>query len=319
MRREITLSDGTKMPIFGLGTWKSELGKVYDAVREAIRVGYRHIDCAAIYGNEAEVGRALQDALPEAQLRREDLWITSKLWNDAHAPERVRPALEQTLADLRLEYLDLYLIHWPVAQVPGTTVPTGPEQLVSWEELPLATTWEALLELKSAGLARQVGVSNFSLAKVQRVRDAVGEGPAVNQVELHPYLQQESLVAGCRALGTAITAYSPLGSPDSAEMLGREDREPLLENETITQIAKLRDASPGQVLIAWALHRETSTIPKSTNPKRIRENFGALELELTDDDLNAIRSLDRHLRMVDGSLFTLGRGYSHASLWDEPQ
>ncbi|MGF1510042.1 MAG: aldo/keto reductase [Myxococcota bacterium] len=317
MTREVKLADGTSIPALGLGTWKSKPGEVYDAVRSALDVGYRHIDCAAIYGNEQEVGRAFADAISDGTVSRESLWVTSKLWNDAHEPTAVRPALERTLRDLGLEYLDLYLIHWPIAQRPGTTVPRGVDDLVSPEELPTEKTWEAMLKLKSAGLCRQVGVSNFSLTKVQRLQEKVGQLPAMNQVELHPYLQQPDLVAGCQRLGVGVTAYSPLGTPDSASLFGRTDHEPVLEHETIRKIAEARGATPGQVLIAWGLHRGTCSIPKSTKPHRIRENFEALRVDLTSEDMEAVAAMDRSRRQVDGAIFCVGKGYTLASLWDQ--
>ncbi|UCH30001.1 MAG: aldo/keto reductase [Myxococcales bacterium] len=311
------LQDGTEMPALGLGTWKSEPEQVHKAVRSALEVGYRHIDCAAIYQNEEEVGRALADSFAASDANREDVWITSKLWNDSHLPEHVRPAIESSLRKLRLDYLDLYLIHWPVALRNGTLLPSGPEDFIALSEAPLESTWEAMLSLKEAGLARQVGVSNFSKGQIERVRDATGATPAVNQIELHPYLQQNALVAALGELGVAVTAYSPLGSPDSAAFMGREDDVLLTEHPTIVEIAENHRATPGQVLIAWALARDTSVIPKSVNPRRIAENWGARELTLTLADMTAIASLDRHQRKVDGSFWFLGETYSPETLWDE--
>ena len=315
--RTLDLLSGTKMPALGLGTWKSEPDEVYGAVRAAIELGYRHIDCAAIYQNEQDVGRALTDAFRAGDVRREDIWITSKLWNDSHAPEQVRPALETSLRKLGLDYLDLYLIHWPVALRHGIALPSGPEDFIPLSEIPLATTWESMLETSEAGLAKSVGVSNFSQAMIEVVSQATGQMPAVNQIELHPYLQQEALVSTCKRLGVAVTAYSPLGSPDSAAMMGRNDQVPLITNPTIVHIAEAHGATPGQVLIAWALARGMSVIPKSVNPGRIAENWAARELELTPADMTVIASLDRHQRMVDGSFWFLGETYSPETLWDE--
>lgn len=315
--RTLDLLSGTKMPALGLGTWKSEPDEVYGAVRAAIELGYRHIDCAAIYQNEQDVGRALTDAFRAGDVRREDIWITSKLWNDSHAPEQVRPALETSLRKLGLDYLDLYLIHWPVALRHGIALPSGPEDFIPLSEIPLATTWESMLETSEAGLAKSVGVSNFSQAMIEVVSQATGQMPAVNQIELHPYLQQEALVSTCKRLGVVVTAYSPLGSPDSAAMMGRNDQVPLITNPTIVHIAEAHGATPGQVLIAWALARGMSVIPKSVNPGRIAENWAARELELTPVDMTAIASLDRHQRMVDGSFWFLGETYSPETLWDE--
>jgi len=311
------LGDGTEMPALGLGTWKSEPEEVYHAVRTALEVGYRHIDCAAIYQNEEEVGRALRDAFAAGDAKRDDLWITSKLWNDSHLPEQTRPAIETSLKKLGLEYLDLYLIHWPVALRPGTLLPSGPEDFIPLSEAPLETTWEAMLALGELGLARHVGVSNFSRGQIARVRDATGTAPAVNQVELHPYLQQSGLLEACEELGVAVTAYSPLGSPDSAAFMGRHDDVLLTRHPTIVSIAEAHGATPGQVLIAWALARGTSVIPKSVNPGRIAENWGARELTLTPTDMAAIAALDRHQRKVDGSFWFIGETYSAETLWEE--
>jgi alcohol dehydrogenase (NADP+) len=313
----LKLQDGTKMPALGLGTWKSEPAAVYGAVRSALEVGYRHIDCAAIYQNEDEVGRALSDALRAGDVNREDLWITSKLWNDSHAPEQVRPSLESSLRKLQLDYLDLYLIHWPVALEPGTMLPRSPQDFVPLSEIPLEVTWRAMSKVKEQGLARQIGVSNFSERMIARVRDATGVAPAVNQIELHPYLQQNDRVAACKELGVAVTAYSPLGSPDSAAMMGRKDEVLLTRYPTIVEIAEAHGATPGQVLIAWALARGTSVIPKSVNPGRIAENWASRELALRSEDMRAIAALDRHERMVDGSFWFIGETYSAKTLWDE--
>ena len=311
------LLGGTRMPALGLGTWKSEPDEVYMAVRAAIEVGYRHIDCAAIYQNEEEVGRALTDSFQAGDAKREDMWITSKLWNDSHAPEHVRPALETSLKKLQLDYLDLYLIHWPVALRHGIELPRGPEDFLPLSELPLESTWEAMWNVSEQGLARQVGVSNFSKRMIEQVSVATGHTPAVNQVELHPYLQQDALIAACKALGVAVTAYSPLGSPDSAAMMGRHDDVLLTQHPTIVEIADAHQATPGQVLIAWAIARGTSVIPKSVNPGRIAENWGARELALTPADMTAIAALDRHQRMVDGGFWFVGETYSPQTLWDE--
>jgi len=315
--KTLELGSGTRMPALGLGTWKSEPDEVYTAVRAAIEVGYRHIDCAAIYQNEEEVGRALTDAFQAGDAKREDVWITSKLWNDSHAPEHVRPALETSLKKLQLDYLDLYLIHWPVALRHGIELPRGPEDFLPLSEVPLESTWEAMLNLSEQGLARQVGVSNFSKRMIEQVSVATGHTPAVNQVELHPYLQQDVLIAACKALGVAVTAYSPLGSPDSAAMMRRHDDVLLTQHPTIVEIADAHQATPGQVLIAWAIARGTSVIPKSVNPGRIAENWGARELALTPADMTAIAELDRHQRMVDGGFWFVGETYSPQTLWDE--
>ena len=316
--KTIPLRDGTLFPAFGLGTWKPQGDDVYKAVRSALSVGYRHIDCASIYGNEDVIGRALTDAFAAGDARREGVWVTSKLWNTEHAADAVRPALEQTLAQLQLEYLDLYLMHWPVAMRPGVKMPQGPGDFVSLDEIPLATTWSAMASLREAGLTRQIGVSNFSAAKLRHLQEATGVTPAVNQVEMHPYLAQSELLAAATEMGVVLTAYSPLGTPDSGEMFGRDDPFKLLDDPVVASVAEQHTATPGQILIAWAIQRGTSVIPKSTNEGRIRENLFATDLALTDDDMTALAALDRHHRYIDGRFWCPeGSPYTLASLWDE--
>ena len=307
------------MPRIGLGTWKSAPGEVGAAVREALRLGYRHVDCAKIYGNEAEIGAALADSMRNGDVKREQLWITSKLWNDAHAPEHVRPALEATLRDLRLEHLDLYLIHWPVALRHGTLGPETAADFLSLEERPLADTWAAMVRLREAGLCRHVGVSNFSRVKVRGLIDAGLPTPEVNQVELHPYLQQRELLAFCADHGIDVTAYSPLGSRDRPDTLKAANEPVLLEDPAIAEIANRHGATPAQVLLAWGVQRGTAVIPKSVNPVRLRENLAAASLALSDADMQTVASLDRHRRYVDGTFWVREGGpYTVAGIWDKP-
>ncbi|WP_133492299.1 aldo/keto reductase [Alcanivorax sp. 24] len=314
----LAFENGDTLPIIGLGTWKSQPGEVHQAVREAIRAGYRHIDCAHIYGNEKEVGQALNEALIAGEVRREELWITSKLWNSAHAPEEVAPALRQTLFDLGLDYLDLYLIHWPVAHKPGVVFPNSAEDLLSLEERPIAATWAALEALVDDGLTRHIGVSNFSIRKLQALLETARIKPAMNQIELHPYLQQNSMLAFCHANGVHLTAYSPLGSFDRPEAFKAADEPVLLEDPVIMEIAERHQASPAQVLIRWATQRGTSVIPKSVNPERLRQNLAAADLELDDRDMDRIAALDKHRRYVSGANWAQpGSPYTLENLWDE--
>lgn len=306
------------MPALGLGTWKSAPGEIGAAVREAIRAGYRHIDCAPIYGNEEEIGRALAECFEDGLASREELWITSKLWNDRHASGEVIPALEETLSDLGLEYLDLYLIHWPVAIRTGLTFPESGVDMVSLEELPLEETWERMEAALAAGLCRHIGVSNFSAAKLARLLGVGRVAPEVDQVELHPYLRQDELVSFCRDNGVIVTAYSPLGSPDRPERLKEDDEPVLLEDPVIRGIAERLGATPAQVLIAWALARDTAVIPKSVNPDRIRENLAAADVSLDDEAMSGIAALDRHRRYIVGHVWAMeGSPYSLGRLWDE--
>jgi alcohol dehydrogenase (NADP+) len=218
--RSVTLSSGQQMPLLGLGTWQAPKGEVGAAVTTALAAGYRHIDCAAIYGNEGEVGEALAAAFAGG-LARKDVFVTSKLWNSEKAPADVKPALLKTLADLKLGYLDLYLIHWPqqFGKTAGVinTVPRNEDNSVKYAAVPILDTWRALEALVEEGLVRALGVSNFNAAQVNALCDAAKVQPVCNQVESHPFFAQAPLLAACRTRGVALSAYSPLGSGASVD------------------------------------------------------------------------------------------------------
>lgn len=306
------------MPALGLGTWKSAPGEVYRAVREAIRIGYRHLDCAAIYGNEAEIGQALTECFSDGTVRREELFITSKLWNDCHRAEHVAPALAQTLSDLRLEYLDLYLIHWPIALRKGVPFPKSAADFETLDEVPIATTWAAMEAAAAAGRCRHLGVSNFSVARLDALLKVARVKPEANQIEMHPYLQQAALVDFCKRNGVIVTAYSPLGSSDRPAHLKNEDEPKLLADPVVHGIAGRRGATAAQVLLAWAVERGLSVIPKSVNPERMRENLAAADLSLTAEDMQALTGLERRYRFLGGELWASpGSPYTVAELWGE--
>lgn len=305
-----------RMPVLGLGTWKAGPGEVGAAVKEAIRIGYRHIDCAAIYGNEAEIGVAVEQAIESGLVRRDELWITSKLWNNAHARAQVVPALQQTLNDLRLDYLDLYLVHWPVAIRPDVVFPTGPEDFLSLEEVSLGETWEGMEECVEKGLARHIGVSNFRIGHLEEVIRSASVQPEMNQVEMHPYLQQDDLLQWCHRNGIHVTAYSPLGSGDRPAALKKSNELSLLGNDTVVAIAVSLGCTTAQVLIRWAIERGAAVIPKSTNPERLAENLAASKLKLSPADMSALAELEAGFRYVHGEFWTMeGSPYSLESLW----
>ncbi|KPK59411.1 MAG: aldehyde oxidoreductase [Gammaproteobacteria bacterium SG8_31] len=312
------MEGGGRMPALGLGTWKSDPGIVGDTMREAIRIGYRHFDCAPIYGNEAEIGRAFEGAMSAGEVSRGDLWVTSKLWNFHHLRPDVVPGLKKTLSDLRLDHLDLYLVHWPVAHRPGVVFPEDPKDFLSLDEAPLAETWAGMEDALNAGLCRHIGVSNFSIRKISDLLDHAAVRPSANQVECHPYFPQTDLLRFCKQQNIVLTAYSPLGSGDRPARIKRENEPVMLQDPVVLDVAARHELTPGQVLLAWALQRGTSVIPKSSDPGRLRENFAAAQVELDPEDMASIDALDRSYRFVDGSFWCPdGSPYTLETLWDE--
>ncbi|KAL1742509.1 NADP-dependent oxidoreductase domain-containing protein [Schizophyllum fasciatum] len=282
--RVITLSDGNKIPQIGLGTWLSEPGEVKAAVEHALKVGYRHIDAALIYGNQEEVGQALKTT----SVPRKDIFITSKLWNNSHRPELVEKDLDLTLKQLGTDYLDLYLIHWPVPFKPGKELSPanedGTEALLDLDGPSIVDTWKAMIAVQKTGKAKSIGVSNFTVDHLEKIISATGVVPVMNQVEAHPALQQPELEKYCEKKGIKITAYSPLGNNVSGKVR-------IIDTKPVQELAKAQGRDAAQILIAWGAHKGFCVIPKSVTPKRIESNFD--DLELSNEEFEAISKVGR--------------------------
>ncbi|MEZ4794039.1 MAG: aldo/keto reductase [Flavobacteriaceae bacterium] len=310
--KTLIFRDGNLMPALGLGTWKAKGKELKSAVKTAIRVGYRHIDTAAVYGNEEVIGEALAEIFEEGTIQRKDLFITTKLWNDSHHPDHVIPALTTSMKKLGLNYLDLYLIHWPVAFRHGTAMPSHIEDYVPLSEIPSEVTWAQMEEAKKLGLAKHIGVSNFSVKKLNSLMQRCGEMPEVNQIELHPLLQQNTLRDFCKEHHILLMAYSPLGSGDRHASMKAADEPNLFELPIVKTIADKHGVHPAQVLIAWHICMGVCVIPKSTTPKNIESNFKAAQLKLDAEDLAQLGQLDRNYRYVTGTFFeSPEKGYSN--------
>ncbi len=309
MTPAITLHNGDALPMLGLGFWKVDKPRAASLVHEAITVGYRHLDCACDYGNEAEVGDGLRAALDARLCSREELWVTSKLWNTYHGKEYVRPALERTLRDLKLDYLDLYLVHFPIAQrfvpferryPPGWFFdPHAPQPRMEFERVSLTETWEAMAALVTAGLVRNIGVCNMNTALLRDLLTTATVRPAVLQIELHPYLTQPKLLRFCAEHRIAVTGFSPLGAPSYVPLGMATPEESVLEETVVQSAATRHGRTPAQVVLRWAIQRGTAVVPKTSQSDRLRENLNVFSFELTSDEMSALTALNRNRRFND--------------------
>ena len=314
----LPFSNNDKMPMLGLGTWKSAKGEIYQTVRKALEIGYRHFDCALIYGNENEIGQAISDAIDNKEITRNELWITSKLWNNRHKKEDIQSSFEVTLESLKLEYLDLYLIHWPIALKYEVNYPQNGSEMVDLMHIPLSETWQGMISLKENQLTKHIGVSNFSIKKITQLIDETGICPEALQLELHPFLQQKKLLDFANTNNIVLTGYCPLGSADRPANRITTGEPKLFENKTIIEIANSKGITPAQVMLSWAVNRGTSVIPKSVNPQRLKENLEAADIELSTSEMQKINDLGLHYRYIKGDFWCLeGSSYTLENLWDE--
>ena len=273
--KSFKLNTGYDIPALGLGTWQSPPGEVKAAVLHALKSGYRHIDCAYMYGNKTEVGEAFKEAFSAGIMNREDLFVTTKLWCTFHS--RVEEALSKSLEMLGLDYVDLYLVHWAAPMNPNGNHPTIPKLPDGSRDLQKewthTMTWDLMCKLPATGKAHSIGVCNYSVRFLEQLLSTNPPIiPAVNQIENHPYLPQQEIADFCKGKGIHITAYSPFGSTGS----------PLMQENAVQELAKKKDVSSGCVLLSYPIAKGMSVIPKSVTPSRIEENMKVVDLSVSE-------------------------------------
>lgn len=317
---------GQTMPAVGLGLWKLEPNEVAEAVYNAIKNGYRHLDSAADYGNEQQVGEGIARALKDGLCSREDLWITSKLWNTFHRKEYVQQACEKSLSDLGLDYFDLYLIHFPIAlqyvdindRYPPEWIfnPQDDNPTMELDSVPLSETWAAMESLVENQLARQIGVCNYSAVLLHDLMSYARIKPAMLQIESHPYLTQDALIRTAQSYNIAVTAFSPLGALSyvSLDMASKGDS--VLTETVVIKAAERASVTPAQVVLRWGLQRGTAVIPKTSKPERLVENLSLSGFNLTDEEMDAISALNENRRFNDPGKFCEGAFGTFHSIYD---
>lgn len=301
------------IPEVGFGLWKIPKDQCSDVVYQAIKNGYRHFDSASDYGNEYEVGLGLKRALDDGLCKRDDLWITSKLWNTYHAKEHVQPAIERTLKDLQLDYLDLYLIHFPIAleYVPFETRypaewlynPDATSPCMKPAKIPLHETWQAMENLVDNDLTKNIGVCNYNSGLLHDLISYAKIKPAMLQIESHPYLTQEPLLRLCQQYEINVTAFSPLGALSYVEldMAGAQDS--VLEQDVVKRAATRLNKTPAQIVLRWGVQRGCAIIPKTSKESRMIENLSIFNFSLTEQEMHDISQLNANRRFNDPGVF----------------
>ena len=317
---------GKSMPTVGLGLWKIDPGAVADAVYQAIKVGYRHLDSAADYGNEKEVGEGIALAITDGLCSRDELWVTSKLWNTYHRREHVEAACRKSLEDLGLDYFDLYLVHFPIAlsyvdfndRYPPEWIfdPEAENPGMRLDSVPLSETWGAMEKLVEVGLCRQIGICNYSTSLVHDLMSYARIKPAMLQVESHPYHTQEALLRTAQQYGIAVTAFSPLGALSYVSLDMATANDSVLTAPVVVAAAQRTGATAAQVVLRWGIQRGTAVIPKTSNPQRLVENLHLSELSLNEDEMAAISALNQNRRFNDPGHFCEAAFNTFHSIYD---
>ncbi len=297
------------IPSVGFGLWKIPTDECADVVYQAIKNGYRHLDSASDYGNEREVGEGIKRAITDGLCTREELWVTSKLWNTYHAQEHVQPAIEKTLADLQLDYLDLYLIHFPIAleyvpfkaRYPAQWLfdPEAQSPSMKLAKVPLAQTWGAMEALVNKGLSKQIGVCNYNTGLIHDLLSYASIKPSTVQIESHPYLTQEKLLRLCSQNNINVTAFSPLGALSYVELDMASENQSVLNQQVVTKAAKRLNKTPAQIVLRWGVQRGCSIIPKTSKENRMKENLSLFDFELSEHEMRSISTLNQNKRFND--------------------
>lgn len=292
------------MPMIGLGTYLSQPKEVEEAVKYAIEIGYRHIDTAAFYENEKEIGAAIRAKINDGTVTREDLFVTTKLWNNSHKEERVVPCCKQSLEKLGLDYVDLYLIHWPFAFADGDELmPKDKDGNIRFSDVDYLETWRGMEECVRQGLAKSIGVSNFNSEQITRVVGAAKIIPVNNQVEVCINLPQKKLIEFCKKHNITVTGYSPLGRPGNTSGIANH-----LDDPVVQKIAKKYKKTAAQVACRYVLQNGAVPIPKSVTKSRIKENFEIFDFSLTPEEMQAIDKLGTGQRVA---LFESAKGHKY--------
>ncbi len=316
-----TLASGARMPVVGLGTFGSDRytgDDIAQAVKDAISIGYRHIDCAAVYGNEHLIGHSLHEVLANG-VKREDLWITSKLWNDMHDEDKVISACEKSLRDLQLDYLDLYLIHWPFPNyhAPGVDVSSRDPHAKPYIHENYMKTWRQLEKLVERGLVKHIGTSNMTIPKLKLLLRDAAIKPVCNEMELHPHFQQPELFQFVVDNGMIAIGFSPIGSPARPDRDRTEDDTVDIEDPVIVEIAQRHGVHPAVVCVKWAVQRGQVPIPFSTRRSSYLSNLQAVVTDpLTAGEMQAISTIDKNCRLIKGQVFLWKENQTWEALWD---